>query len=354
MWSIGLDVHQHQSSVCILDSNGKRIKEFTVRGRWSKLIERIEKIDQPFAICYEASCGYGYLHDQLRRFAKRVVLAHPGHLRLIFRSKKKNDRVDARKLATLLLLGEVPTVHVPSIEVRSWRALIEFRHRVINKRTRTKNELRAILRTHGVEAPGKHNLWTKAGLKWLAEVELPTTRAALQRDLTLEELYHLCSKVNRIERELNRIAKADHGVELLRTIPGVGPRTAEAVVAYIDDPTRFARSKQVGSYFGLVPSQNQSGNTNRLGHITREGPGTVRKVLTEAAWQGIRRSPRLKTYFERIRGDDPDRKKIALIATAHHLVRVMYTMLRTGETWRPEEDPGADRNKKSTVDRPAA
>ena len=254
-----------------------------MRGRWSKLLERLEQIDRPFAICYEASCGYGYLHDQLRRIAKRVVVAHPGRLQLIFRSKKKNDRVDARKLATLLLLDEVPTVHVPSVEVRSWRALIEFRHRLINKRTRTKNELRAILRTHGVEAPSGHKLWTKAGLSWLTEVELPTSRAALQRDLTLEELYHLHSKVKRIERELNRIAREDPGAQLLRTIPGVGARTAEALVAYIDDPARFGRSKQVGSYFGLVPSQDQSGNTNRLGHITREGPGTVRKVLTEAA-----------------------------------------------------------------------
>ena len=354
MWSIGLDVHQRQSSVCILDSNGKRIKEFPVRGRWSKLIERLEQINQPFAICYEASCGYGYLHDQLRRIAKRVVVAHPGRLRLIFRSKKKNDRVDARKLATLLFLDQVPTVYVPSVQVRSWRALIEFRHRLINKRTRTKNELRAVLRTHGVEAPSGYKLWTKGGLSWLTEVKLPTSRAALQRDLTLEELQHLDGQVKRVERELNRIAREDPGVQLLQTIPGVGPRTAEAVVAYIDDPARFGRSKQVGSYFGLVPSQDQSSNANRLGHITREGPGTVRKVLTEAAWQGIRRSPRLKNYFERVRGDDPDRKKIALIATAHHLVRIMHTMLRTGETWRPKEDRDAERNKKSTIAQTAA
>ena len=126
------------------------------------------------------------------------------------------------------------------------------------------------------------------------------------------------------------------GSESVRVIPGVGPRTAEAVVAYIDDASRFRRSKQVGSYFGLVPCQDQSANTNRLGHITREGPATVRKLLTEAGWQGIRHSPRIRGYFERVRGDDPKRRKIALVATAHYLIRVMHAMLRTGEVWRSE------------------
>jgi transposase len=211
-------------------------------------------------------------------------------LRLIFRSKRKNDRVDARKLASLLFLDQVPTVHVPSVEVRSWQALIEYRNRLIGKRAACKNELRALLRSHGIESPWRSTLWTGGGMQWLSELELPTSRAMLQRDLALEQLRWLSEQIKRIERELNAIAKCHPGVQLLRTIPGVGPRTAEAVVAYIDIASRFARSKQVGSYFGLVPSQDQSAAANRLGHITREGPGTVRKLLTEAAWQGIRRS----------------------------------------------------------------
>jgi len=150
----------------------------------------------------------------------------------------------------------------------------------------------------------------------------------------VEELQHFETQIKRVEKELNAIAEGHAGVFLLRTIPGVGPRTAEAVMAYIDRADRFARNKQVGSYFGLVPSQDQSGDRNRLGHITREGPATVRKLLTEAAWQGIRRSPHIRAYFERVQGGDDQRKKIALIATAHYLLRVMHSMLRTGECWR--------------------
>ncbi|MFT3791877.1 MAG: hypothetical protein QM741_12550 [Rudaea sp.] len=71
----------------------------------------------------------GPIHDHLRTFCDHVVVAHPGRLRLISRAKRKNDRVDAEKLAKLLFLDEVPQIHVPSPDVRAWRELIEARHR---------------------------------------------------------------------------------------------------------------------------------------------------------------------------------------------------------------------------------
>ena len=105
---VGLDVHYRTSSICILDENGRCVKRETVRGGWARLLERAKEIPRPFAVCFEASCGYGHLHDRLSKMADRVVMAHPGKLRLIFRSARKNDRVDAEKLATLLYLDEVP------------------------------------------------------------------------------------------------------------------------------------------------------------------------------------------------------------------------------------------------------
>ena len=133
---------------------------------------------------------------------------------------------------------------------------------------------------------------------------------------------------------MNRRARKTPAVDLLRTIPGVGARTAEAVAAFVDDPRRFRSAKAVGRYFGLVPSQDQSGDRNRLGHITREGAPVVRQLVAEAAWQAIRRSPTVRAFYERTRREDPQRQKIALVATAHYLVRVMWAMLRRGTTWQ--------------------
>jgi transposase len=105
------------------------------------------------------------------------------------------------------------------------------------------------------------------------------------------------------------------------------------VAAFVDDPHRFPRAKAVGRYFGLVPSQDQSGDRNRLGHITREGTPVVRQLVAEATWQAVRSSPTVRAYCERAQRGDPQRKKIALVATAHYLVRVMWALLKRGTVW---------------------
>ncbi len=136
----------------MLNEDGKKQRSETIRGPWPKAVQRLERLGQPFSVCYEASLGYGYLYDAIKQVAASVIVAHPGHLRLIFRSKKKNDRADAYKLAKLLFLDEVPTMHVPSSQVRNWRGIIEYRVRLVNKRTEVKNALRGILRDAGIAA----------------------------------------------------------------------------------------------------------------------------------------------------------------------------------------------------------
>jgi transposase len=333
MYYVGLDIHSKRIAICLLSEKGQLVRRCQVR-TLDEVLRTLEALPDRFEVCYEASCGYGHYHDLLRPLAARVLVAHPGRLRLIFRSKNKNDRNDAERLAKLLYLGEAPAVHVPSLEVRTWRELINCRSQVIAKRTRAKNAARALLRGAGVTPPRHPGLWTKSGLAWLRGLELPTASQQLRRDLLLEEVEALTRQVRRIEHELNHRARQAPAVAQLRSIPGVGARTAEAVVAFVDDPERFPNAKAVGRYFGLTPCQDQSGERNRLGHITREGPPVVRQLVAEAAWQALRRSPTVRAYFERTQRDDPQRKKIALVATAHYLVRVMWAMLKRGTLWQ--------------------
>src|SRR5262249_7220219 len=300
------------------------------------MVRVVTGLPDRFEVCYEASCGYGHFHDLLRPLATRVLVAHPGQLRLIFRSKHKNDRNDAERLAKLLYLGEVPAVHVPSLAVRTWRELINCRSQVIGKRTRAKNTVRALLRSAGVTPPKNPGLWSKKGLAWLRHLELPTASQQLRRDLLIEEIEGLIRQGRRVEQQLNRQAAQTDAVARLRSIPGVGIRTAEAMAAFIDDPQRCGDAKAVGCYFGLVPCQDQSGDKNRLGHITREGAPVVRQLVAEAAWQAQRRSPTVRAYFERVQRDDPQRKKIGLVAKAHYLVPAMCAMLKRGTTCEEE------------------
>lgn len=334
MWYVGLDAHEKYWVLCVLDENGKEVFIRKIRGYWTTLKEALPAIPRPFAVCFEASTAYGLLFDELSKLANRVLVAHPGQLRLIFRCKAKNDRVDAQKLAKLLFLDQVPVVHVPCLDMRSWRAAIEYRHRLVGERTRIKNSIRALLRTYGLAAP--RGLWSKKGLAWLQGLSFANVLTAFQRDSLVERLTSHNKLIRTAEKALATEAARQPGVALLETIPGVGIRTAEAAVAYIDQPGRFHKSKAIGRYIGLVPCQDASGSVNRLGHITKEGPSTLRKLLTEAAWQGIRRSGRIRGFYERICQGNPQRRKIALVATAHYLIRVMLSMLKTGEVWRKE------------------
>ncbi len=335
MLTVGLDVHQRMTVACVLDEHGKPLRTDTVRGGWEKVVEFVRDLKGQTQVCFEASVGYGPLHDGLIKVAQRVVVAHPGQVRLIFRSKQKHDRADAKKLATLLFLDQVPPVHVPSADIRGWRSLIEHRRRLIDRRTKTKNGLRAALRSAGLRpVKAGHWLWTRAGLSWLASVDLPSDAECCRRDVLLAELDHFERLTDLVTDRLDKLAKGHPGIALLMTIPGVGPRTAEAVVAYIDDPGRFARVRSIGSYFGLVPKQDQSGGRNRLGRITKNGSATVRRLLVEAAWSACRWCSQAKAFVERVTGGDPGRRKIATVALAHKLVRMMLAMLRTGEACR--------------------
>ncbi len=215
--------------------------------------------------------------------------------------------------------------------MRAWRGLIEYRRTMMGRRASVKNQIRALLRGLGIVTP--KGLWTKKGLVWLKSQELGEADG-LRREVMVEELEQWQQKIKRVQKALLEIANRHPQVALLRTIPGVGIRTAEAFVAYVDEVKRFARTSQVGSYFGLVPCQDSSAEVNRLGHITRDGPATVRGLLCEAAWQGVLRSPTIRGFYQRVMRNDPERRKIALVAVAHYLVRVMTAMLRTGEAGR--------------------
>ena len=102
MWYVGLDVHAKLTAVCILDENGKKFKSFIIKAPIASVPSILAKLEKPFAVVYEASSGYGWLYDHLVAIGQTVRVAHPGKLRLIFRSKRKNDRLDAEKLAKLL------------------------------------------------------------------------------------------------------------------------------------------------------------------------------------------------------------------------------------------------------------
>ena len=121
---------------------------------------------------------------------------------------------------------------------------------------------------------------------------------------------------------------------LLRTVPGVGPRLAEAIVALIDRPERFHDAQQVSAYIGMVPKELDSGETRRRGPITKQGSRVVRSLLVEVAWAALRYNAWARSTYERLSGGKKSRRKIAIVAVGRRLLVRCWAMLRDGTRWQ--------------------
>jgi transposase len=151
--------------------------------------------------------------------------------------------------------------------------------------------------------------------------------------LELEQLQEIQRGVATVTAQLDKLGAGDTRVQLLRTVPGVGPRLAEAIVALLDQPQRFRKASQVSGYIGMVPKALDSGETERRGHITRQGSRVVRSLLVEVAWAGLRHNAWVRQTYQRLSGGKKARKKIAIVAVGRKLLVKCWAMLRDNRAW---------------------
>jgi len=329
---IGMDVHQKSTTFCLFDPWAAEEGQY----RWVTQPTTEEAIRRTLAplggqcrVAFEIGTQAQWIAAIVRPLAVEVQVANPSRIPWLFRDGRKNDRLDARKLVTLLYLKQLPTVHLPSAEVSGWRALINHRRGLVTQRTQIKNQIRAILRAFGVVCPYR-NLWTHRGQVWLETQTFDEARKLMIVSLP-DELTFFDQKIEALENKLDAMAKTRPTVALLRTVPGLGPRTAEAIEAFTDGVDRFPDRKPFASYFGMTPTEDSSGDVRRLGHISKRGPSVVRWVLGEAAQVAVRKNPELKTFYERIHRGNKDRKKKAIVAVGRKLLTIVYAMMRDGK-----------------------
>jgi transposase len=338
---LALDLGNYKSVACVYEAAGTSHKFATV-GTTPKGLHDLLVEEEPDRVVIEICPLAGWVSDLVRALGIELEVASTTHDAWRWKNvKRKNDRQDGLKLAQLSALGQLTLVHVPEQGVRQWRALINYRQRLVSRRTKIQNHIRALLLRQAEFISRGAQAWTGAGIAQLEAVARPLSevgREELWRGelaLELEGLKSVAEPLRLVEQKLNELGKADQRVQLLRTIPGVGPRGAEALAAVIDDAQRFKRGKEVGAYLGLVPKQIQSGESNRLGRITRQGNRLLRSLLVEISWSGLRYNPWMRSVYERVRRGSKARKKIAIVAVARRLLIRCWAMLRDGTTWRP-------------------
>jgi transposase len=326
---LGLDVHLKTISYCVMDATGAINTEGAVAAEVEQVI-RLGRLHDVTDATLEACGNWQPYYDALLSLGVRTALAHPNRVRAIASARIKTDAIDARTLAHLLRADLIPEAWAPPPALRGVRELLSYRSAVMGTRVRLKNQIRATFVKEGLR-PLK-TLFGPTGRGWLDRNEAlltPVRRFIVQT--ARRQLSECDGVLVQVDEALAR-HRTGGAVELLQTIPGFGPLTAQAFLAAIGDWSRFPSPDHLASYLGLVPSIRASGGRERRGHITKEGPGYVRWLLVQGAWTAVRTSRYFRSVFHRIsrrRG-----RQIAIVAIAHKLSRIAYAMLTTGTLYQ--------------------
>jgi transposase len=290
----GIDVSLEQSSVCVVDDQGKIVREAKVLSEPDALVRFFLELDLAFTqIGLEAGPLSQWLHAGLVKVGLPVVLLETRHVKAALSAMiVKTDRKDARGIAQLLRMGWYRPVHCKSLPAQEVRALLVGRKQLQSKLLDIELSIRGILRGFGL----KMGQVSKG--RFAARVEeLITGHAMLKQIMSsmLAAREALRAEYNRLHRAMLAIVRKDTVCQRLMTAQGVGAVSAITYKSAVDDPTRFAKSKAVGAHFGLTQKRYQSGETDINGSISKVGDATVRAVLFEAANALLTRSQRFSS-----------------------------------------------------------
>jgi transposase len=345
---LAMDLGKNNTVVCFYDSLSDKHKYEKIKTTPQRMHDLIVGYS-PDRVVFEICSAAGWLYDICMALKVETQVANPNTQGWRWRNvKKKNDRTDSLKLAQLSAMNQLPVVYMPKHSVRQKRSLIQYRQSLVRQRTRIKNSIRAILDRQGQSMPGGMSGWTMASIKRLQEIGLPLEKCCIdnlwrgQLMVELEMLSKVESCISEVEKKLDTLGRQDKNIQLLQTTGGVGPRLAEAIAAFIDEPGRFETGKQVGSYAGLTPRQYQSGNMDHQGKISGCGNKVLRSLLVEVSWLGLRHNKWMNQTYHRILRGSASRKKIAITAVARKLLVRCWAMLRDGRPWCCNE-VGADK-----------
>jgi transposase len=267
----------------------------------------------------------------------RVVVLNPGKLAVIYASMKKTDKEDALKIARLLeTMREeyLPIVPLPTEAEEDMRRLAGSQIFLKKERTRLINRLHALFVGAGITTITKKDLARDESRRSMLEMLFGVyEEVAGHLVVILAEVEQQIAKLDQSIRNALLIDRREQAA-LLMSIPGVGPVATATFLGYVGDGSRFETASQVSYYAGLVPRLDISGETQRLGHITKSGNPAIRRAMIQAAWTAVR-SPLgnpFREVFERIAATRG--RGIAIVAVGRRILELMYTLITRGEYYK--------------------
>jgi transposase len=276
-------------------------------------------------------------------------LAHAKRLRAIATAPQKTDQVDARLLGRMLLSGLIPEAYPRPGDQRELLRLLRHRTTLVRYRTRLAGRIHSQLHQQRLALP-REKLLRQATRAWLRETAWPRLTLEQQAILTthLELIDRLTPLIQALERRIGTVAAGHPTAALLATIPGIGPYRSLLLAAELLPITRFPRVEHVASYAGLAPVTRSSGGHTHHGSIPQDANRWVRGALVSAIPTHVRVAPASPVTEAYAQLKARLGWRVARVAAARKLLRIVYVMLRRGEPWRSEPSQVTTSGTRST------
>jgi transposase len=334
--TIGIDLGDRWSRYCIIDARGEIMEEDRVRTTADGMREKFGELVSTRMVI-EAGTHSPWVSRLLEEFGHEVIVANPRKVRLIYESNRKNDRLDARMLARL---GRVDASLLSPVwhrgaETQADLVVVRSRNALVAARTQLINAVRGMVKSNGSRLPTSTTAAFAAKIAGLVPSELKLAVAPL-----LKSIQTLSEQIRCYDAQIEQLAEKKYPeTKLLRQVKGVGPLIALTYVLTVDDPNRFRRSRQLGSFLGLRPQQRESGESAPQLGISKCGNNHLRWLLVQSAQYMLSRlgpDSRLRRWGLQLacRGGKNGKRR-AIVAVARKLAVLLHRLWVTGEVYEP-------------------
>jgi len=334
---VGLDVHKKVIAYCLKKADGTILEEGKMAATRDDLFEFAKRLPRPWAGAMEATLFTGWIYDFLLPYADDLRVGHSYMLRAICAGKKKNDRIDARKLADALRCDWFPEAYMPSPEIRELRTALRYRNLLVREEVRMKNKTAGLLMEAGAEYDADRLHGKKYFSDLLERVDYvpDSIKEIVTASRESTDYFHRAQK--RLVDELVKNPALSARIGRLMSIPGVGEITALTWALEIDDPHRFANRKKAASYCGLCSREDESAGKTRRGPLSKQRNKHLQTVLVETAKLATRWNPQLAAVHLKAKDRGANRNE-ATIEVARMLVAYLLYVDKTGNIFQLKEN----------------
>ena len=338
LYYVGLDIHKRTISYCVKTYSGEITREGKIGANRKELEEWQAGLPRPWMAAMEATLFTGWVYDQLKQPGAQVKVADPSMLKAIAASKKKNDKLDARKIADLLRCDLLPECYMAPAELRELRRILRYRNLLVRQCVQMKNRMAGLLMETGTIYDGKKLHGKQYFQRMLKEWEAAVPDSVVQLLGLSRSTVEVLSKMEqRLVRGLLQQPLLEQRVQRLMSIRGVGEVTALSWALETGEPQRFPRISQAISYCGLCSGQNNSAGKEYRGPISKQRNQHLQWVLVEAAKLAPRWNPELAALHARElqRGN----RNRATLAVARKLVAYLLAVDKSGQPFQVRSQP---------------